>query len=148
MSKDPPNKGDPWLTNYDPFGEVLPLEVIISTINEVRYEKYSKLKITSVFKLEQVYHCETKCGKYLWVEAHRGSVVMCLAETSNEIGNFAEPVARYSGSQPSHLSLELIQIVMIKIFGMIEMAWIFFLAMLYLICVAILGLFIFIFEVE
>lgn len=75
-------------------------DVTITSLNDIRYDKYSKLKIISVYKLGLIYHCETKCGNYLWVEAHGGALVMCLSELSHKMGDDSEPVSKYSGRVP------------------------------------------------
>ena len=97
-----------YLSDSDPFwpsklSERLSSELptSITSVNDVRHDRYSKLKVISVYRMGDIYHCETECGKYLWFELHLGSLVMCLAETSYELGASSEPVANYSGGKPT-----------------------------------------------
>ena len=77
---------------------------IVSFDDEV-YTKYSNLKIISVYLLNTIYTCETECGRYLWVEARDGKIFVCVAETSNEIGDHVEIVSKYQGGKPSFLEI-------------------------------------------
>ena len=77
------------------------LPTTITSINDVRYDKYSKLKVASICNMGNIYHGETECGKYLWLEAHLGTIVMCLAETFYELGENSEPISNYSGKTPT-----------------------------------------------
>ena len=81
------------------FDDQLP-QLPIKNINDVRYDRYSKLKLLCVYQLGDIYHCETECDNHLWIEAHIGKLVMCLAETYYEMGANAEPIAKYFGAKP------------------------------------------------
>ena len=92
----PADPGDPWHPELK--GD---MPTAITSINDVRYDRYSKLKVVSIYKMGDIYHCETDCGQYLWFEAHAGSLVMCLAEVSHKLGENSEPVSNYTGKTPT-----------------------------------------------
>lgn len=75
--------------------------VEITSFDDELYAKYSKLKIVSCYQINGIYHCETECGKYLWVECRNGKIFLCLAETSNDIGEDTEIISKYQGGKPS-----------------------------------------------
>ena len=76
-------------------------DVEITSFNDELYAKYSKMKVISSYQLGTIFNCETECGNYLWVEARSGKIYLCLAETSNEIGDHVEIVSKYQGGKPS-----------------------------------------------
>jgi hypothetical protein len=100
MKDDSSDFFDPWLPDIDKIlGDNA--GVTLTSINDVKYDRYSGLEIISVYRMGNIYHCETKCDKYLWFEAHMGSLVMCLAETAYELGENSEPVSKYFGGKPT-----------------------------------------------
>ena len=70
------------------------------TVDDISYYKYSKLKIISLYELGNIIHGETECGDCFWMEILSGKVVMCVAETSYEIGEHSEVVLKYYGNKP------------------------------------------------
>jgi hypothetical protein len=71
------------------------------TIDDGAYRKYKKLKITSAWRLDRIYHCEVEHGEYLWAEAYASKVVLSKAETYYEMGDKSDVVAMYHGRTPS-----------------------------------------------
>ena len=87
----------------DPFNSEKFKETQNSLISadDILYYKYSKLKIVSLCELNNITHGETECGHYFWMEILNGKVVMCIAETAYEIGEYSEVVLNYYGNKPS-----------------------------------------------
>ena len=77
----------------------------IVNVGESLYPKYKKLNITSIYKIGEIYHCEVEEGFYVWVEISLGNIALDKAETSLEIGDAAEVVAKYSGGKPNILQV-------------------------------------------
>ena len=73
----------------------------IFNIDELVYPRYKKLNIESIFKVGTVYHCETEEGQYVWLELHSGRIIIDKAETSYEMGDDANVVAKYTGEKPT-----------------------------------------------
>ena len=73
---------------------------LISASDAVFY-KYAKIKINSVYQLDKVFHCETDCGKYFWVEPTNKIVLMSVAERLHDITNNTEVVLKYYGNPPT-----------------------------------------------
>ena len=82
-------------------------DISITSINDVRHDKYSKLKIVSVYQLGLIYHCETAEGDYLWVEPHDGVLVMCLTDMHHKMGDGTEVVSKYEGGKPSWEKIQI-----------------------------------------
>lgn len=91
------------LIEEDPYGYEKFKETrnsLISASDAVHY-KYAKIKISSVYQLDKVLHCETDCGKFLWVEVTNRIVLMSMAERLHNITNNTEVVLKYYGDPPT-----------------------------------------------
>lgn len=64
------------------------------------YDKYKKLKLSSIFKVGHIYHCETEEGLYLWVEIYSGKITLAMAETHLGMEDNIEIAASYSNGKP------------------------------------------------
>jgi hypothetical protein len=84
---------------YDPDDLTTPS---IVTTDYDTYDKYKKLKISSAYKFGFIYHQETECGQYLWLEINAGKIVLSMEETFIEMGYNAEIAAAYHSGRPSY----------------------------------------------
>tara|TARA_B100000676_G_C17934929_1_gene763026 strand:- start:363 stop:704 length:342 start_codon:yes stop_codon:yes gene_type:complete len=73
----------------------------LTSQSDAAYYKYSKIKINSVYQLDKVFHCETDCDKYFWIEVVNRIVLMSVAERLYDITNNTEVVLKYYGDAPT-----------------------------------------------
>ena len=81
------------------FDEILNPTIV--TTNYDVFDKYKKLKLDFIYKFSGVYHSETECGLFLWLEIASGTILVCTSEFQNDMGMETEIPAAYHGGKPT-----------------------------------------------